>query len=89
MSEKQQRLPLIVHVIYRLDVGGLENGLVNLINHMPRRFRHAIVCLTVETRFRDRIEIDGVEVYQLHKREGKDFSAYLKLWKLLQRLHPS
>ena len=24
--------PLIAHIIYRLDVGGLENGLVRLIN---------------------------------------------------------
>ena len=26
--------PLVAHIIYRLDIGGLENGLVNLINHM-------------------------------------------------------
>jgi len=29
------RVPLIVHIIFRLDVGGLENGLVNLINRTP------------------------------------------------------
>src|SRR5207344_2209514 len=35
--------PLVAHLIHRLDVGGLENGLVNLINHMPaERYRHAI-----------------------------------------------
>ena len=35
--------PLIAHVIFKLDIGGLENGLVNLLNHMPReRYRHAI-----------------------------------------------
>ena len=35
--------PLIVHVIHRLAVGGLENGLVNLINRMPAdRYRHAM-----------------------------------------------
>ena len=28
--------PLIVHVVYRLAVGGLENGVVNLINRLPR-----------------------------------------------------
>ena len=27
--------PLIAHVVYRFDVGGLENGIVNLINHLP------------------------------------------------------
>ena len=39
--------PLIVHVIHHFGVGGMENGIVNLINHMPPgRYRHAIVCLT-------------------------------------------
>jgi hypothetical protein len=27
--------PLIAHVVYRFDTGGLENGVVNLINNMP------------------------------------------------------
>ncbi len=86
---EQRNLPLIVHVIYRLDVGGLENGLVNLINHMPRKFRHAIVCLTEQTDFRRRIKVEGVEIYELHKREGKDLRVYWRLWKLLRRLSPS
>ena len=39
--------PLVLHLVYRFDVGGLENGVVNLINHMPAgRFRHAVVALT-------------------------------------------
>src|SRR5262245_27027970 len=51
--------PLIAHVIYRLDVGGLENGLVNLINRIPAdRFRHAIVCLTDYSEFSRRIRRD-------------------------------
>ncbi|HOM12126.1 MAG TPA: hypothetical protein PLB41_02270, partial [Rubrivivax sp.] len=37
--------PLVVHVVYRFDTGGLENGVVNLINHM-RDWRHAVVALT-------------------------------------------
>jgi hypothetical protein len=31
--------PLVVHVVYRFDTGGLENGVVNLINHMPAPLR--------------------------------------------------
>ena len=27
-----ERAPLIAHVIYKLDFGGLENGLVNIVN---------------------------------------------------------
>jgi len=32
------RRPLIAHVVYRFDVGGLENGVVNLANRMDQRF---------------------------------------------------
>ena len=27
--------PLVMHIVYRFDTGGLENGIVNLLNHMP------------------------------------------------------
>ncbi|MEO7127828.1 MAG: sugar transferase, partial [Rhodoferax sp.] len=37
------RRPLVLHVMYRFDTGGLENGVVNLINHMPTQaYRHAV-----------------------------------------------
>jgi sugar transferase (PEP-CTERM/EpsH1 system associated) len=83
------RAPLIVHVIHRFGVGGLENGLVNLINHLPpTQFSHAIVCLTESTSFRQRIRRPDVEVYALGKRSGKDLLAYWRLFRLLRRLRP-
>jgi len=82
--------PLIVHIVHRLDVGGLENGLVNLINHLPAaQYRHAIVCLTEATDFRKRIRRGDVEVYALGKRAGKDPGMYWRLWKLLRELRPA
>jgi sugar transferase (PEP-CTERM/EpsH1 system associated) len=82
--------PLVVHVIHRLQVGGLENGLVNLINHMPpERYRHAIVCMTESTEFRNRIRRPDVEVYELHKSPGHDLSLYWRLWRLLRTLRPA
>ena len=82
--------PLIVHVIHQLDVGGLENGLVNLINHMPPgRYRHAIVCMKNATAFRLRLTTPGVDVISLDKREGKDPGHYLRLYRLLRQLRPS
>ncbi len=81
--------PLVLHVIYRLSVGGLENGLVNLINSMSRhRYRHAIVCLTDFTDFRDRIRWTDVPVIALHKREGHDPRVYTRLWRVLRHLRP-
>lgn len=80
---------LIAHVIHRLDVGGVENGLVNLINHMPSdRYRHAIICLTDATSFEGRIERNDVEVFSLHKRAGHDWGLYVRLWRLFRRLKP-
>ena len=43
--------PLVMHVMHRFDTGGLENGIVNLVNHMaPSAYRHAIVALTTHDR---------------------------------------
>lgn len=83
-------VPLVVHIIHRLGIGGLENGLVNLINHMPtERYRHAIVCMTQSTDFRLRIKNTSVEVYELHKKPGHDIGLYFRLWRLLKKLRPA
>ncbi len=82
-------IPLVAHLIYRLDVGGLENGLVNLINRLPAgRYRHAIICLTGYTGFRQRLRNPAVEIYALHKRAGQDWGLYRRLWRLLRQLKP-
>lgn len=81
--------PLIAHVIHRLGIGGLENGLVNLLNHLPEAdFRHAVICLTDATTFKQRIKRDDVTIHALHKREGKDPAIYSRLWRLFRRLRP-
>lgn len=82
--------PLVAHIIHRLDVGGMENGLVNLINHMPaERYRHAIVCMTRYTDFSQRIHRDDVSLHALHKREGKDLGVHRRLHRLLRSLRPA
>ena len=49
-GRRPDRRPLVAHIVYRFDTGGLENGVVNLINHMPRgAFRHMVVALTEVT----------------------------------------
>lgn len=82
--------PLILHIIYRLAVGGLENGLINLINHMPpERYRHAIVCLKDYDDFCSRLKQKDVSIIALHKREGQDLSIHARLWKVLRKLEPA
>ena len=83
------RPPLICHVIYRLSVGGLENGLVNLINYLPEdAYRHAIICVTAATEFRQRIRRPGVDIHELHKKPGKDLPVYRRMWRAMRRLQP-
>jgi sugar transferase (PEP-CTERM/EpsH1 system associated) len=80
---------LICHIIHRLDYGGLENGLINLINQLPAdRFRHAVVCLSNGTAFQTRIERPDVSVIEIGKRPGKDPVAYLRVFRTLRELKP-
>jgi sugar transferase (PEP-CTERM/EpsH1 system associated) len=82
-------LPLIAHVIHRLDFGGLENGLANLLHRLPRdRFRHAVITLTDYTAFRERLPAE-VPVIALHRKSGQDFGLYRKLWTTFRTLQPS
>ncbi len=82
--------PLVAHIIYALGTGGLENGLVNIINRSPPgRYRHAIICLTTAEAFAGRLTVPDVEVIELHKRPGHDPAIYLRLWRTLRRLRPA
>jgi sugar transferase (PEP-CTERM/EpsH1 system associated) len=77
-------------VVYRFDVGGLENGVVNLINHMPAdAYRHAVVALTDVTDFRRRVQRDDVEFVALHKPPGHALALYPRLYRLFRRMRPA
>ena len=82
--------PLVVHVLHRFAVGGLENGVVNLINRMPKSgFRHAIVAMTEITDFKDRIERDDVQYIALNKPSGHATRLYPALIRLFRKLRPA
>jgi sugar transferase (PEP-CTERM/EpsH1 system associated) len=81
--------PLVAHVVFRFDTGGLENGLVNLINHMPAdRYRHAVIALTQVTDFRERVKRPDVEFIALDKPPGHAVKLYPRLVSLFRRLRP-
>lgn len=84
------RPPLIAHVLHRFDTGGLENGVVNLINHLPAgAFRHVVIALTEVTDFRHRLQVPDVECIALHKPPGQGARIYPQVWHLLRRLQPA
>lgn len=89
MSTGDGSPPLIVHIVHHFDTGGMENGMVNLFNALPAsHFRHAVICLTDYSSFRERITAQHVDFYALRKTPGHNFAWVPHLWKLLRRLQP-
>ncbi|MCK5697783.1 MAG: TIGR03088 family PEP-CTERM/XrtA system glycosyltransferase [Gammaproteobacteria bacterium] len=81
--------PLIAHIVFSFDIGGLENGVVNLINHSDSsKFRHVIICLSHYTDFFKKIEKKDVKIYALDKKSGKDLPVFWRLYKLLRKIKP-
>ncbi|MDO6709180.1 TIGR03088 family PEP-CTERM/XrtA system glycosyltransferase [Aliiglaciecola sp. 2_MG-2023] len=80
----------IMHIIYRFDTGGLENGVVNLINRLDsKQYQHTIVTLKGNSEvFCQRIETQNVQFFDLAKKDGNDISIFFKLRKLLKKLNP-
>lgn len=84
------RRHLIAHVLHRFDTGGLENGVVNLINRLPpERFRHVVIALTEVTDFRLRIQRDDVRFVALDKPPGQGLWQFDRMRRLFGELQPS
>lgn len=82
--------PLVLHVMHHLVTGGLENGVVNLINHMPESaFRHGIVCIEDDSDFRDRIVRRDVPVIALKRSRIGVWAMRRELYKLCSTLQPA
>jgi len=83
--------PLVVHLVYRFDTGGLGNGVVNLINHMPaQHYRHALVALTeVSPSFAARIRRPDVQFHAIGKPPGHGLKIYPQLVRLFRQLRPA
>jgi sugar transferase (PEP-CTERM/EpsH1 system associated) len=72
-------------VVHTLDVGGLENGLVNIVNDHASGIRHSIICLARVGKMRSRLASD-IDVFELEKRPGHDVRAFARLVGLLRHL---
>jgi len=84
------KLKHIAHVVHSFAVGGLENGVVNLINQLPlEHYRHTIICVTDhDPEFFARIKTNNVQIINLCKPPGKGVMWLYKCWKLFRELKP-
>jgi len=82
--------PLVLHVIHQLAIGGMENGLVNLINRMPAsHFRHIIACVEDYSDFRNRLARPDVDVIALRRSLTGVWGLRKQLFKLCRDLRPT
>lgn len=75
----------IAHIVYSLQIGGLEELVLNLVRKMDRRrFRLSVVVLRDDGPLSLEMEKIGVTVHRLHGREGFSFPLIRRLAALLR-----
>ena len=78
----------ILHTVYSLDPGGMENGIVNVANRLdPGRFRVAVCCLERRGAFADRLP-SSVEVSAIGRQPGFSLAIVRALRREIARLRP-
>jgi sugar transferase (PEP-CTERM/EpsH1 system associated) len=82
--------PLVLHVIHRLATGGLENGVINLLNGTrDAAFRHAVACIEDVSGFRQRLTRADVELFALKRSSVGLWRMRREIYALCRRLRPS
>jgi sugar transferase (PEP-CTERM/EpsH1 system associated) len=75
------------HTIWTLSDGGMERGLLNLVNgSCPDDFQHVILCLGEAGPLAHRVVAPNCRVIALNKRPGNDVTLPLKLATVSRRL---
>ncbi|WP_423823460.1 glycosyltransferase [Salinisphaera sp. SPP-AMP-43] len=81
--------PRIVHVIDRLNLGGMESIVLTVIEATRDAYEHVIIGLRDRGELAPRAEALGISVETIHKQPGKDPAAYLRLRQRLRSLAPA
>lgn len=89
MSTPANRPFHLVYLLQSLGGGGMENGVVNLLNRMdPARFRVTLALMEPECRLADRIRRPGTTVVQIPRKRGRDPLYPLRLARAFRELAP-
>jgi sugar transferase (PEP-CTERM/EpsH1 system associated) len=78
----------ILHIVHSLQIGGLENGVVNLINNLNSdTFEHAVCCIDRSGPMADRIRMP-VDIYTLNKGNKRDYLLPIKISRIIRQVRP-
>lgn len=89
LSTSGERARLVAHLVDGVDGAQVDAALLNLIRHLPSgRYRHAIVCLRERGEYLGELRAHGVDIVNLHRREGRDPFLWLRMYRALRALQP-
>jgi sugar transferase (PEP-CTERM/EpsH1 system associated) len=74
----------ILHVLHAFSAGGLENGLVNIINRSPSHLEHELCLLSTSGEFAKRLT-RPVVLHEMNKKSGNDLKLILRLRELFRK----
>jgi sugar transferase (PEP-CTERM/EpsH1 system associated) len=79
----------IIHLLHQLGIGGAENGVVNLVNHIDAdRFATAICAFSKYDFYPERVDERKTKIFNIGKTGGNDLSIPMKLHKILKEWRP-
>ena len=80
----------VAHLVHRFSVGGLENVVAQLIDHLPaERFRHTVVAVSdIDPSFAERVQRKDVEWVSFNKPPGQPYAQYPRFVRLMKQLQP-
>jgi sugar transferase (PEP-CTERM/EpsH1 system associated) len=73
------------HVIHALTAGGMEGGVINIVNYGSASFHHVIICLTTADATAAQIRSPRCEVVELRKAAGNDWRLPGRIAGLVRR----
>ena len=77
------------HVVLSLQPGGLENGVVNVINRLnPERFQSSLCCLMYAGEFAGRLDPSRVAIHEMGHVGGNNLMLPLRLARLFLKIRP-
>ena len=85
MSEQALR---VMHVVYALQPGGMEHGVVKLANGLGRTRVHSSVCSTKPAGELKHLLAPTVPLFELQRRDGNDPKLVWTLYRLFLRQRP-
>ena len=78
----------VMHIMQTLEIGGLENGVINLVNNVnPELFEFSICCIKKEGDLKERLKKE-VKVLCLWKKEGFDILRIFAMARLFSKEKP-